>query len=174
MDEVRNILISLEQVHAENILSGKKHIELRRRSMSVEPGTVVWIYVKKPLGAVVGYARVVDSHTLSPLMLWEKFSRVSGLSRQDFFAYFDGVSKGFALSLAAAERLHKPVSLESLRRSGNRFHPPQFFMRLPSEDCVLKLLHSTVQSKPDNEHKVTGNHEPHTANTLQQSAKATG
>jgi predicted transcriptional regulator len=95
----------------------------------------------------VEYARVVDSHSLSPSMLWEKFSEVSGLSRQEFFAYFSGISKGFALSLTAAERLHNPVTLEFLRGNGNRFHPPQFFMRLLSEDCVLKLLHSTVQTK---------------------------
>ena len=147
MIESKHILISLEQIHAENILSGKKNIELRRRSMSVELGTVVWIYVKKPLGAVVGYARVVESHSLSPLMLWKKFSKESGLSREEFFTYFNGVSKGFALSLVKAERLRKPVTLESLRKSSNRFHPPQFFMRLPSEDCVLRLLHSTVQAK---------------------------
>lgn len=143
MTEVGNVLISLEQTHADNIFSGKKHIELRRRSMSVEPGTLVWIYVKKPLGAVVGYARVVDSHSFSPSTLWKKFSGVSGLTRREFFAYFNGVSKGFALSLTEAERLHKPVTLESLREGGSGFHPPQFFMRLSPGNCILKLLHET-------------------------------
>jgi predicted transcriptional regulator len=34
--EKGNVLISLEKKHAENILSGKKHVELRRRSMDIE------------------------------------------------------------------------------------------------------------------------------------------
>lgn len=140
MAEKGNVLISLEKKHAENILSGKKHVELRRRSMDIEPDTVIWIYVKKPLGAVVGYARVVDGYSYAPSTLWNKFSKVSGLTRQEFFSYFNGVSKGFALALTEAERLPRPITLESLRKGSDGFHPPQFFMRLTSDDRVLRLL----------------------------------
>lgn len=140
MVEAQHVLISLEEKHAENIFSGKKHVELRRRAMGVPSGTLVWIYVKKPLGAVVGYACVVDCHSFSPAVLWKKFSEVSGLTQQEFFEYFQGVSKGFALELADVQRLHKPVSLGSLRKVAGGFHPPQFFMRLHAEGQVLRAL----------------------------------
>lgn len=134
------MLISLEEKHAENIFSGKKHVELRRRTMDIPAGTLVWIYVKKPLGAVVGYARVVDCHSFSPSTLWKQFSEVSGLTHQEFFGYFQGVSKGFAISLADVQRLQAPVCLGSLRKAASGFHPPQFFMRLPAESRVLRTL----------------------------------
>jgi len=108
--------------------------------MDIPAGTLVWIYVKKPLGAVVGYARVIDCHSLSPSTLWKKFSGVSGLTHQEFFEYFQGVSKGFALGLADVQRLHAPVSLGSLRKAKAGFHPPQFFMHLPPESRVLQTL----------------------------------
>lgn len=134
------MLISLEQKHAENILTGKKHVELRRRTMGIPVGSVVWIYVKKPIGAVVGHARVSNRHSFAPSTLWNKFSAVSGLTRQEFFDYFRGVSKGCALALDDVHRLRSPVSLEALRKGRGGFHPPQFFMRLPPNNRVLDML----------------------------------
>lgn len=140
MPEAAHVLISLEQRHAENILSGSKHVELRRRRMKIASGTIVWFYVKKPVGSVVGYACVADSHLHSPLTLWRRFSAVSGLTRQEFFSYFSGRSKGFALSLVGVERLDAPVSLEALRKVSATFHPPQFFLRMPADSRVLRAL----------------------------------
>lgn len=135
-----HILISLEERHAENILSGQKHIELRRRPMNVKVGTTVWIYVKLPLGSVIGKARVSGFHCLAPSTLWRRFSDVSGVSRGEFFEYFEGVSKGFALALESAERMSEPAPLEALRRASSDFHPPQFFMRLENGSALLKIL----------------------------------
>ena len=44
------ILISLEPRHAENILEGRKRVELRRRTMNVTIGSTVWMYAKLPVG----------------------------------------------------------------------------------------------------------------------------
>lgn len=135
-----HILISLEKRHAENIFSGQKHIELRRRAMNVKVGTTVWIYVKLPVGSVIGKARVSGFHCLAPSTLWRRFSDVSGVSRGEFFEYFEGVSKGFALALESAERMSEPAPLAALRRASSDFHPPQFFMRLENGGALLKAL----------------------------------
>lgn len=130
MNEPDHILISLEQRHAENILSGMKLVELRRRAMKLKAGTIVWIYVKVPVGRVVGYVQVSDVHWLAPSTLWRRFANVCGLTRGEFFAYFDGASKGFALGLQQPKRLMVGMSLADLRRIDAEFQPPQFFMRL--------------------------------------------
>lgn len=143
MVNAEHILISLEERHAENIFSGRKHVELRRRPMNVQVGTTVWIYVKLPIGSVIGKARVSGFHCLAPSTLWRRFSAVSGLSRGEFFEYFDGVSKGFALALEGAERLSQSASLGALRRASLGFQPPQFFMRLEKGSPVLNALETT-------------------------------
>jgi len=127
------ILISLEARHAENILNGRKLVEFRRRKMNVVPGATIWFYAKLPVGSIVGCATVTAVHTHAPSTLWRKFAAVSGISRGDFFSYFDGIAQGTALELSNCVRLNASVSLESLRRFCTGFQPPQFFARLRQE-----------------------------------------
>jgi predicted transcriptional regulator len=58
---------------------------------------------------------------------------VSGLSKHEFFNYFDGAEQGVALVLEGSTRLQKSLSLGELREVDEGFHPPQFFARLTSE-----------------------------------------
>ena len=130
MAKSEHILISLTPRHAENIFSGRKQVELRRRTMNVVPGTIVWVYVKLPVGSIVGRVKISSVHASSPTALWRRFGSVSGLSRSEFFGYFKGVAAGVALVLENAERLHRSLSLEVLRELADGFQPPQFFARL--------------------------------------------
>lgn len=139
-----HILISLEARHAENILSGQKQVELRRRAMNVSPGTTVWIYVKQPIGSVIGKAKVSAVHALAPNTLWKRFGSVSGLTRSEFFSYFDGVAKGTAISLEDAERLDTSVSLDTLREFSDTFQPPQFFLRIGTEHPLHEAIAATA------------------------------
>jgi predicted transcriptional regulator len=137
-----HILISLEARHAENIFSGHKRVELRRRTMNVSPGDTLWIYVKLPVGSIIGHARIGEVHTSSPTALWRRYGSVSGLSKQEFFEYFGELEQGVALVLEQSTLLQSSLSLEALRRLDEGFQPPQFFARLASGHP----LHETVTS----------------------------
>ncbi|GGC13069.1 hypothetical protein GCM10007205_22430 [Oxalicibacterium flavum] len=108
--------------------------------MHVDVGTIVWIYIKIPIGAIAGKAIVKECHSLAPSTLWNKFSNISGLNRKEFFKYFENVEKGFALSLESAERISSPVSLDILRSLNPDFQPPQFFTRLHEDNPLLTTL----------------------------------
>lgn len=140
MSDSKHILISLASEHAEKIFGGEKLVELRRRRMRVPPGATVWIYVKLPVGSIVGRAKVEAVHSSSPEILWRRFGSVSGLSRQEFFEYFAGVTRGFALVLQGAQRLRRSLSLENLRQIARHFQPPQFFHRLRSDHPLFRLV----------------------------------
>ncbi len=142
MVEQEHILISLESRHAENIFEGTKIVELRRRTMNVSPGATVWIYVKLPVGSIVGHARIGKVHSSSPASLWKKYGAVSGLSKNEFFEYFDGSEFGVALVLEQSRRLRSSLSLLQLRQVDEGFQPPQFFARL----SPVHPLHETVTS----------------------------
>lgn len=142
MGKNEHILISLEARHAENIFSGHKRVELRRRTMNVSPGDTLWIYVKLPVGSIIGHARIGEVHTSSPTALWRRYGSVSGLSKQEFFEYFGELEQGVALVLEQSTLLQSSLSLEALRRLDEGFQPPQFFARLASGHP----LHETVTS----------------------------
>lgn len=133
MNSDEHILISLEARHAHNILDGHKSVELRRRPMKVSPGVRVWIYVKLPVGSIVGHATIGEVHSSTPVALWKRFGKVSGLSKIEFFDYFGDSEQGVALVLEQSTRLRSSLSLQSLRNVDKGFQPPQFFVRLTSE-----------------------------------------
>jgi len=140
MSDSEHILISLEPRHATNILDGVKLVELRRRAMHVTPGSTVWLYAKQPVGSVVGRALIAKTHEAAPTTLWRRFSSVAGISREEFFRYFEGVARGVALELTDAMRLATAIPLQDLQGPGVRFHPPQFFVRLAPDHPVRNVV----------------------------------
>jgi predicted transcriptional regulator len=140
-------LISLEERFAEGILNGEKLVELRRRPMRLNVGTTVWMYVKVPVGEVIGSAQVRSLHTLAPQTLWRKYGGVSGLSRAEFFDYFSGVERGFVLALANPVRLSNSVPLERLRTLNKGFHPPQFFQHLANDGALVTEFSGNVSAR---------------------------
>jgi predicted transcriptional regulator len=107
-----------------------ERMETRRRPMNVKVGATVWIYAKRPVGSIVGCAKVRDIHLLAPQALWRRFCNDCCIPRSEFFEYFEGVAQATALELSGCKRLGASLSLESLRRSSVGFQPPQFFARL--------------------------------------------
>lgn len=140
LDEVTQILISLDLRHAENILSGRKDIELRTRKMNLEDRTRIWIYAKRPVAAVVGYASLRSTVRMSPRELWTSQGNRTGISEAEFFAYFADREYAHGLILESPFRLGAPISLTRLREVQIDFSPPQFFTRLDRANKRLRLL----------------------------------
>lgn len=142
MANSKHILISLAPRHAKNIFDGVKHIELRRRPMNVEPGTIVWIYVTLPVGVLMGRAKIAALHIASPCSLWRQFGSVSGLAKSEFLDYLDGLEQGLVLTLEDAKTLQEPLSLQDLRDISDRFNPPQFFIRIDEQHPFFDSLNN--------------------------------
>lgn len=140
MAKPEHILISLAPRHAKNIFDGIKHIELRRRPMNIEPGTIVWIYVTLPVGVLMGRAKIAALHTAAPDSLWRRFGAVSGLAKNEFLGYLNGLAQGVVLVLEDVKTLREPLSLEALRHIAEGFNPPQFFIRIDDEHPLFSSL----------------------------------
>jgi len=154
MNTSAHALISLEERFAEGILNGMKQVELRRRPMRLSVGSTIWMYAKVPVGKVVGSAEVGSMHSLAPTTLWRRFGDVSGLSRAEFFQYFEGVKHGFVLVLDQPKRLHIPVPLERLRLLRRGFQPPQFFQHLDDQGPLVSAFTggSVSMARPQTRH----------------------
>lgn len=147
MNTNEHILISLAQRHADNIFAGRKQIELRRRTMHVSPGTIVWVYVTLPVGSIVGRAKITAVHRAAPSTLWDQFGAVSGLSKDEFLEYLDGVDEGVVLVLEDARYLRLPLSLDAIRQIAAGFNPPQFFVRLGAQHPLFAAFTEGAQRR---------------------------
>jgi predicted transcriptional regulator len=144
--ENENILISVRPKYLESMLSGEKRVELRRRTLRINPGTHVWIYGKAPHSAVSAVATVGGIVSARPPELWRKWGNQAGVTKQEFDAYFAETSLAWAMLLDQVYALPHVVTLAALRQYSNPFHPPQFFMRLRHGSNALNLLTNSLQS----------------------------
>ncbi len=135
-----DILISVEERHAKNLLSGTKKMELRRRKINVKCGDRVWIYSKVPKGTVEAIGHVSSVFSASPVAIWEKFSESVGLSEIEFFEYYADLDMGHAIIFSKVLPLKNCVDLKDIRRHYESFQPPQFFQRLNAASPVLQLF----------------------------------
>jgi predicted transcriptional regulator len=133
------ILISLKPRHATNIFQGEKTVELRKRRPNVAPGTRVWIYVTSPTAAIKGYANLVEIRSGPPPLIWKDLGSRTGISKDEFEAYFEASATAHALVLADIMEMKQALRLKRIRELVDDFHPPQFFCHLNGARKSMRL-----------------------------------
>ncbi|OLS13963.1 MAG: hypothetical protein RBG13Loki_2414 [Promethearchaeota archaeon CR_4] len=133
-----NILLSIKPKFTQQILEGTKRFEFRR-SISKKWGTDlrVFIYSSSPEKRIVGYFTTKNIIQASPEELWEKCKKFAGIEKEDFFHYFAGKVKGFALEIDVVK--HFPNPINPIEIFYQKFSPPQSYCYLESP-TVERLL----------------------------------
>lgn len=126
-------LLSIKPLYANAILNGGKKVEFRRRKFGRDVSHIV-IYATAPIKRVVGWFKAGTQHQLSPASLWRRFSKVGGISLEDFRTYYSGAASGVAIAVGTAKRLRTPLALERVTSSP----PPQSYTYLPAS--ILSLI----------------------------------
>lgn len=132
-----NVLISIKPEFVEKIISHEKRYEFRRRIFKKEVKNVI-IYSTAPSKKIVGYFELEGIIKDSPKNLWNFCSDFAGINEKDFFNYFEGLSKGFALKIGHLELFENFVDVDSLEG----FSAPQSFKYL--DDASFDKLISLV------------------------------
>lgn len=135
-------LISIHPRFAEAILDGLKRVEFRKVPFK-RALTHVVLYATCPVQRIVGVVEVVGIDQCPPAELWRRYRAVGGIGRNDFFAYFDGRSHGYAVQVRHPRRLKRAVRLDELQRT---ITPPQSFLYATSE--LLELVRSQYAPAP--------------------------
>lgn len=126
------IFLSIKPRYAEEILAGRKTVELRRVRPRVAEGSLVILYGSSPMKAVLGAFLVDRVVEASPEDLWPQVEETAGLSREEFDTYYDGARQGVGIFIRSAHTAKSPYQLEDLRRDWPEFQPPQAFRYLRS------------------------------------------
>jgi predicted transcriptional regulator len=120
-----NVILSIRPKYCNAIASGLKKYEFRRRVFGRKVNSV-YIYSTAPMKKIVAKFSVRSIIEDNPKALWQNFGDSSGLNETEFFAYFDGAEKGFAIEIFKVESF-KPVDPKILIPN---FCPPQNYCYL--------------------------------------------
>jgi predicted transcriptional regulator len=138
----RALLLSVRPRFAESILTGAKTAEIRRQRPAVHPGTLVIIYATRPVGAIVGTARIAGVSRGTPDEMWELHHARAGITRPEFDDYLSGAETAYILLLTRIQRLEPFLTLEQIRAE-TAFQPPQSYRYVNQN-----MLHTLVNSHP--------------------------
>ncbi len=121
--------MSIHPVYAEQILSGQKRVEFRKRPVAGDV-THVLIYATAPVRRVVGVFSVEEQVSESPRELWGAFKEVGGIAYRDLMKYYRGHSVGTGIRVKMAYTASTPLCLaEDLGIN----HPPQSYLYLEAD-----------------------------------------
>jgi predicted transcriptional regulator len=138
LDE-RGVIFSIKPKYAEEIMTGRKTVELRRRFSNVAViGARAFIYSSSPVKEMIGYATISDVRCLPIDKIWEIYGQEARISRVDFDHYFEGVNEGYVIALQAPQRLRESISMRSLQERFG-FRAPQSYRYAGAE------YHSLIQ-----------------------------
>ena len=143
MRKAADVLISIKHCHAYKFRNGDKTVELRRRATRLSPGTRVWIYTKLPRGTVELIGIVEQVVRDSPSSLWRKVGKETGITKNEFTAYFHNKRKGCAIIFRKVKLLSPSIDLQKLRDVCSSFQPPQFLKILSTDSPELRILRAS-------------------------------
>lgn len=119
-----NVLLSIKPKYANAILNGEKEYEFRKVIFKEKNVEKVYIYSSSPIKKIVGVFTVggiIEDH---PKRIWKKCQDKSGITKEDFFTYFNGCKKGYAIKIDNLKPMKTPLDLKKIYPD---FIPPQSF-----------------------------------------------
>lgn len=150
--QTSEIIISIRPEHADNIMAGRKTVELRRRfPEGLAAGGLMLIYASSPEQALVGAARIEGVKRMTPAGLWRAFKGQVCVPQAYFNAYFAGATEGFGVVLGRTVRFDRPITVSELRERFS-FSPPQSF-RYVRGTLIGLLSDERIQVPDRHEHR---------------------
>ena len=137
-----NVLLSIKPKYVEAIVNGEKRYEFRKMIFRKKKLEAVYIYSTAPVKKIVGSFRVGSIIEDYPERLWNHLKRFSGLSYLEFFRYFEGKERGFAIEIESVEEFENPINPRDFIPN---FVPPQSFYYLDSS--ILSVIFNHLNSR---------------------------
>jgi predicted transcriptional regulator len=126
--------VSVKPRFAEALLSGKKTVELRKKTPIPNKGDEIYVYAKVPQKELVGSV-ICEGVVVGTLPeLWRQVRTRAAVSKEEFDAYFGSRKTGVGIVVKDAWRFARPLPLADIPG----FHPPQSPIRIP--DSLWKVL----------------------------------
>ena len=134
------LLMSIKTKYANQIFSGTKKFEFRRKSIGDKNcNKKIYIYSSEEDKSIIGYI-IVDKILKGTLDFILKTTDY--VDNQDIIDYFSGCKECFAFHISNYYKFLKPIKLEDIRVSYKKFVIPQFYRYVKIQEPIYEELES--------------------------------
>lgn len=121
----KSVLLSIKPKYVNSILNGDKKYEFRKLIPRSNDIDTVYIYSSSPVQKIIGKFSLKDVICATPEEIWEQCSEYGGISKEDFFQYYNGKSEAYSLRISDLEVFDKAICPYNTFK---KFTPPQSFL----------------------------------------------
>jgi len=136
-EALTSVILSIKPRFARAIMDGSKRYEFRRRIFKNENVDTAYIYATAPVKKIIGRIEIARIIETDLARLWKLSSEYSGLQREEFLSYFDGLERGFAIEIRDVLEFDEPIDPREMLPD---FVAPQSFCYSSDADYLLKNL----------------------------------
>ena len=140
-------LISIKPFYVEKIINGNKVVEIRNRKVQILSGSRLWIYSTLPKASIQIFAYVQKVDIESPSLIWRKYKKFIGISKDIFDTYVNGSEFISAIVVENIIKLPIEITLNKIRKEVPGFQPPQFLKYMKKDDPVLSAITDQLQKR---------------------------
>lgn len=103
-----SVLLSIKPKYVKEIEQGSKLYEFRK-SIFKQNTDEIWVYASAPIKQIVGKIFIDKIIEDTPKNLWLECYSNAGIEEKDFFNYFAGKEKGYAIKIKEYKMFENPI-----------------------------------------------------------------
>ena len=104
-----DVLLSIKPKYVKSIIEGDKRYEFRKTIFKNREINRIYIYSSSPVKKIVGSFEIGGILEDHPDDLWDTVKEFAGIDNRDFFAYFEGKSRAFAIEIQNLQEFNDPI-----------------------------------------------------------------
>jgi type I restriction enzyme S subunit len=105
-----DVLLSIKPKYVKSIIEGDKRYEFRKAIFKNREINRIYIYSSSPVKKIVGTFEIGSILEDHPIDLWDMVKEFAGINHRDFFAYFEGKSRAFAIEIQNLQEFTDPIN----------------------------------------------------------------
>jgi len=128
-----DVILSIKPKYVQSIIKGEKRYEFRKAIFKNRTIDRVFIYSSAPVKRIVALFEIGTILEDHPAALWKTVWEYAGIDDREFFSYFAGRTRGYAIGIENVQEFDEPIDP---RVSIPGFVPPQSYCYLDGEKCI--------------------------------------
>jgi len=119
-----DVLLSVKPKYVTSIMEGQKRYEFRKAIFRNRSVNRIFIYSSAPVQRIVASFEIGTILEDNPSVLWNRVRDYAGIADTEFFSYFAGRSRGYAIGIENLLEFDEPIDPKAVIPG---FVPPQSY-----------------------------------------------